>query len=285
MAHFIDRLRRGFVGGTMLMKLVYINIAVFLLLRIGAMFIGVWGGDAQHLLLQWVELPSDPALLLVRPWTLLTYMFAQYDILHILFNMLWLYWFGQYFLILGTQRQLLAIYVYGGLGGALLYLLAMPVISGAVIGYLTGASAAVLAIVVATAWRMPDYKVGLLFFGEVALKWIATVAVAISLFNISGDNAGGNVAHIGGAAVGAVWAIALGHGRDLTKPFCRMMDKLVNLTRRTAAGRPRRRSVGPKARTASDNELNAILDKIRRSGYASLTKTERQKLFDYSNRL
>lgn len=281
MVRFIERLRRGFAGGSMLVKIIYVNIAVFLLIRIGAFAVGIWDGDPQSLIVRWVGLPSDPVCAVMSLWTVVTYMFVQYDLLHLLFNMLWLYWFGQYFLILGTQRQLLAVYVYGGVGGALLYLLAVPWLYGPVPAFLIGSSASVLAIVVASAWRMPDYRVGLLFLGDVALKWIAVAAVVISLLPLSGNNAGGGIAHLGGALTGAALAAALGRGRDLTRPFCRMMDMIVNLLSRPAARNRCRRHPGTRSSAGNDG-LNDILDKIRRSGYASLTASERRKLFDFS---
>ena len=119
----IDDMRTGYRQSSMLMKIVWINIGVFVALRLLAI-VGVFSGNPSliNTILLWVELPSSPAVLVTRPWTLISYMFAQYDLLHIVFNMLWLYWFGTMFRMVGTSRQLLVLYLYGGIAGAVLFL-------------------------------------------------------------------------------------------------------------------------------------------------------------------
>ncbi|MDE7406892.1 MAG: rhomboid family intramembrane serine protease [Muribaculaceae bacterium] len=290
--------------GGMLTRLIMINVGVFLVLSLTAVIITLSGGNAESILIQWVELPSDLHVLAMRPWTLFTYMFAHSSIWHILFNMLWLWWFGQLFLTIGTQRELVALYIYGGLGGALLYLIAyatMPYFND-VHGMMLGASASVLAIVVATAWRMPDYKVGLLFIGAVAIKWIAGVAVLLSLLNVTGENAGGNIAHIGGALVGMIYGVAMNRGVDITSPLNKLIDTIVNAVRKigtkqsTATPRYHRSAAGSTGTTYAEtsrsgltredqDRMNDILDKIKKSGYAALTSEERRILFDVSKRV
>lgn len=286
---------------TMLMKIIIVNAVVFVALRV-AVIIGFFGGmDDPSTVLRWVEMPSDPVALLHRPWTVVTYMFAQYDVLHILFNMLWLYWFGVIFLSLSTGRRMLALYVYGGLAGAMFYLAAynaLPVFHG-VNGLLVGSSGAVIAVVVATAVMAPDYKMYLMFIGGVSLKWVAAVTIGLDLIGITGSNAGGHIAHLGGAVAGAVYALALRRGVDITTPFCRVADAVVNAF--SAMRRPRKpsfhafrgassgqsaRRPAPHADSAADQAaLDAILDKIKKSGYSSLTTQERKRLFDVSSRI
>lgn len=168
---FIEDIKRNYMQGSMLVRLIIINVAVFVLLHVlvlGALLFNVNGES----LLRWVEVPSDLWLLLKRPWTLVTYMFAHYGLLHILFNMLWLYWLGRIFMEYFSPKQLTGLYLLGGWGGAALYLLAynlLPYFSTST-GFMIGASASVMAIVVATAVYAPDYKIGLLFLGEVSLK-------------------------------------------------------------------------------------------------------------------
>lgn len=306
MGRFIDSIRNRWVYGGMLTRLVLINVGVFLLLRIAVIIITLAGGNAELAIMQWIELPSLPYQLLIRPWTLLTYMFAHYSILHILFNMLWLWWFGQMFLVLGTPRQLVALYIYGGIGGAILYMTAfacLPYFAG-VHGMMLGASASVLAIVVATAWRMPEYKVGLLFLGEVSIKWIAGFTVLLSLLRITGENAGGNIAHIGGALVGMAYGLCMMKGVDITRPLNRLIDGVVNAGKSVSApkvkkpraerykgdsqrvGGERTTSMGQGGLTRDDQDrMNAILDKIKKSGYSALTAEERRILFDVSKRV
>ncbi len=286
----------------MLMKLIIVNIAVFILLRVAGI-ISVFTLDNSFVakVLDMVEMPSRPSLLMERPWTVVTYMFAQYDVFHILFNMLWLYWFGSIFVSFSTRRRLFALYLYGGLAGAAFFMGAynlLPVFTG-VDGSLIGSSASVIAIVAATAIIAPDYKVGLLFLGTVSLKWIALITIGIDLIGITSANAGGHLAHIGGAVIGAAYALALSRGVDITAPFNAIADKTVDLFRKIRF-RPRRRTSGPqpgpsrgfttsatgRARTATPRDqadLDIILDKIKKSGYTSLTPDERRRLFDVSD--
>lgn len=294
MATIIDTLRNKFSSGTMLIKLIFINIGVFVLLRLASVIIMLMGGDAQPIM-QWLEMPSDPATFITRPWTIITYMFCHYDIMHILFNMLWLYWFGQIFLMTRNARQMFALYIYGGIGGALLYLLAFnifPYFQG-VDSYMLGASASVIAIVVATAMLHPDFKLNLLLIGQVSLKWIAIITIAIDLLSITSANAGGHIAHIGGGIIGYLFVVMLKRGRDITIPFNRAIDSIVNHAKgiksplkakasRTASSN--KKGSNPSAKSDQEN-LDEILDKIKKSGYSSLTSEERDRLFNISRRI
>lgn len=305
----LRQMKRGFSASTMLMKIIWINIGLFVLLRLTAI-VGIFGGSPEliNTVLDYVQLPSSPALLLTRPWTLLTYMFAQYDLMHILFNMLWFYWFGTLFMMTATPRQLLALYLLGGLGGGALFIAAycgLPLFVGHA-GMLIGSSASVIAIVTATAILMPDFRMNLLFIGAVSLKWIAIVTIFLVLIGVSGSNAGGEIAHIGGVAVGAIYALRLRRGHDITAPFNRAFDKIANAwnsltatawSKSRPAPGPRppfssRDRQSPKPGSAepscsrSDREiLDSILDKIKKSGYAALTPEERQRLFDVSRKI
>lgn len=296
MASIIDTIKYKYRTGSMLMKLIFINIGVFIALRLGAIVCLLAGIDEQ-LWLRWVELPSDPSRLLVMPWTLLTYMFAQYDIFHILFNMLWLYWFGTIFMLTGTSRRLVALYIYGGIGGALTFLAAynlLPAFSGE--GWLIGSSASVLAIVTGTAILHPDYKMGLLFLGEISLKWVAIVTIGIDLLSIGGTNAGGHIAHIGGAIVGAIYGLSLNRGVDITKPFNSMLDNITNILRRLSEPKTNYRQTKNSSYSTKNNysntsaatneaSLDEILDKIKKSGYTSLTNEEKRRLFEVSKNI
>ena len=295
----IDDIKRNYLQGSMLLRLIFINIGVFVLLHllaIVAMLFNV-GSDV----LQWVELPSDLKMLLSRPWTLVTYMFAHYGLLHILFNMLWLYWLGRIFMEYFSAKQLTGVYLLGGLGGAVLYLLAynlLPHLAGSH-GWLIGASASVIAVVVAAAVYAPDYKIGLLFIGEVALKWVAIVTVVIAVIGLEGGNIGGNIAHIGGAVVGAWFALRIKSGRDITRPLNACIDAVVGLFNGRSFKVPQfkrpqrsRQEAAPSRSTGShrpddlvsEEELDVILGKIKVAGYDALTDEEKDKLFKASRR-
>lgn len=308
----IDKMRAGFMRSTMLMKLIWINIAVFVLLRVIAI-VSMMGGTPGFLtqVMHEVQLPSSLPLLASRPWTVVTYMFAQYDVLHILFNMLWFYWFGILFQMVSTSKQMLALYIYGGLGGAIVFLLAynfLPAFSFAN-GWLIGSSASVMSIVTATAILMPDMKMNLLFIGDVSLKWIAIATIGLVLIGVTGSNAGGEFAHIGGILVGLWYGLSMKRGVDITKPLNTVFDSVVNSWHSLASikFRKKRATTTEKYHYNSSNsstsssasqgtsspamekedreELDAILDKIKKSGYAALSSEERDRLFNVTRRI
>ena len=294
---FIDDIKRIYSQGSMLMRLIFINVAVFILLNLIVIVAVLFAVDGNAVV-DWVRLPGDLSLLIRRPWTLVTYMFVHTNLWHILFNMLWFYWLGRIFMEFFSPKQLAGLYLLGGWGGAALFLAAanlLPYFSGTDY-FLFGASAAVMAIVVATAVYAPDYKIGLLFLGEVSIKWVAIVTVAISLLGLDAGNVGGNIAHIGGAIVGAWYALRIKRGRDITRPLNAAIDFIVGLFngrsfkwRRHSfkregikQGGAQPSSGGRTAAGVTEEELDTILKKIKVSGYDALTREEREKLFRVS---
>lgn len=305
MATIFNNISYKWKSGTWLLKIVFINIAIFIILRLGALICFFANIDYSNIL-KWVECPSSFSVLAQQPWGIITYMFAQFDVLHILFNMLWLYGFGRLFLEFNSQKQLLALYFYGGLSGAVLFMLGysfLPVFNN-IDGWLIGSSASAIAIVTATAILNPDYKVGLLFIGQISLKWIAIITLAIFILGLSGSNSGGNMAHIGGAIAGAFYGLMMRQGKDITKPFNKFLDQCANLFQKikdfklTPHKKPQTKKWNHTAqsRSFSNGEnvsatpedhatLDAILDKIKKSGYTALTADEKKRLFDVSKRI
>ena len=308
MAGFIDNLRSRYAAATVPVRFVMVNVAVFVIVRVLALVCLLFAVDAMPAI-ELLEMPSNPVKFLHQPWSVISYMFLHYDVMHILFNMLWLYWFGAMFHQIFGTRRFVGLYFLGGIGGALLYMLAynvLPLFSSTE-GLLLGASASVLAIVAATAVRQPDYKVGLLFFGQISLKWIAIVTIFIDVISIGSSNAGGHIAHLGGALTGAAFALADRRGTDITAWFNRAIDLIVNLTRRRPRVKVGNFHNSPFTRTkqqprtdkqqyerdngrrnsmtpAEEAEMDEILKKIKLSGYASLTAEEKRRLFEVSKR-
>ncbi len=297
-ADTLRRLHARFRASTMPVKLIIVNIVLFVAMRLAAIA-GLFSSDPDIVatILSFVQLPSSLPMLLSRPWTLISYMFAQYDLLHLLFNLLWLYWFGIILSAITPPRRLLALYLLGGLGGALLFLLSYNLLPYFAhhIGMLIGSSAAVMAIVTASAILMPDFRMNLLFIGPVKLKWIAIASIALVILGVSGSNAGGEIAHIGGILTGTVYALNLKKGRDITTPIVKIFDVMTSIkikkapkyTPKTEYSRPSS-SARHSASEPDDNdraELDSILDKIKKSGYAGLTAEERKRLFDISRNI
>ena len=287
-----DEIKGSFKSGSTLTKLIYINLAVFLAVKIVSVFFFLASSSQTFSLVNWLAVPADLTNLLHRPWTIVTYMFLHEGFLHILFNMLWLYWFGQIFLSYFDDKKLLSVYLVGGLAGAALYILAFnvfPVFEQITpISFALGASASVIAIVIATSVYAPNHKINLMFFGPVALKYIALVTILIDVLSIASSNAGGHIAHLGGALFGYLYISQLKRGKNMTKGFDHFMDKIFSLFKprpkiKVTYKRPmtdmERDIEYNKAQAAKQEDIDKILDKIAKSGYSSLTKKEKEILF------
>ncbi|MBK9358239.1 MAG: rhomboid family intramembrane serine protease [Bacteroidales bacterium] len=213
----IERIRIFFSRREALPVLILVNAAVWLVTILVRNFAflfaspeSAFSGSYKSLISEWLTnafaVSANTGVLIERPWTLLTYMFLHFDFFHILFNMLWLWWFGAIFIQYLSQRQLLGTYFFGGIAGALIYIVAFnffPVFSLARESAVAlGASASVLAIVVAIAFYVPDYTVHMLFLGQMKIKYIAIITIAIDLLMINSGNAGGHIANLDGALWG-----------------------------------------------------------------------------------
>ena len=289
--------------GNMVTRIIMVNIGVFLAMSITHLIIFFVAGNPAvqqewfHQLTGWFAIPVEPVQILFRPWTIVTYMFLHTGFWHILWNMLFLFWFGRILHQFLGNRKILPIYFYGGLVGAALAILLQnisPTLQEfAPAEYMLGASAGVMAIVVAAAATAPNYTMFLLLLGPVKLKYIALVVVLLDVIAIpSLSNTGGHIAHLGGAILGLMFIRQLQRGRDWSVGFNRVFEALEALFARRR--RPRvvyRRqqretnfSKGRSSRYAKDKQqqLDEILDKIAKSGYENLSKEEKEFLFRVS---
>ncbi|MBL0742471.1 rhomboid family protein [Chryseolinea lacunae] len=281
-------------------QMIIINVVIFLAMSV--IFVvsdlsgASWFGDFIE---RQFAIPSALPELLVRPWTLVTYMFAhgRLDVMHILFNMLALYWFGSLFVEYLGSDKMIALYVMGGLAGALIYLVMFNTVpfyierTHGMSSYMVGASAAIYAIVVGVATLLPDYTFFMLFLGPVRIKYIAGFYVVLSFLGTTQANAGGNLAHLGGALMGFVYIKQLQSGNNLggwVTFIIQSVKKLlaprqnVKVTYRKEASSAARKAT--KGSNISQAEIDAILDKISDGGYESLTKEEKDKLFHASKK-
>lgn len=292
--NIVDELKQSFKEGTSLTKLIYINILVFVAIKI-LIVIGFLFSNSQPLnyfIVSFLAIPADISKLLFRPWTVITYMFLHEEFMHILFNMLWLYWFGKIFLEFLSQKKLITVYLLGGIAGAALYVLAFnvfPVFHSAIDKSVAlGASASVVAIVVAISFYVPNYTLNLMFIGPVKLKYIAIFSIVIDLISISKDNPGGHIAHIGGAIFGMLYISQYKKGKDISKGFDRFMDNIMSKFKRKRDAKihdfPKNDMDYNRQKAQKQEEINRILDKISKSGYDSLTKEEKEILFKMSNK-
>lgn len=284
-----DEIKSSFRLGSNLTRLIYINLGVFLVFALLRVFLFM-AGSPSGWITSVLAVPADIHSLMVRPWTIVTYMFYHEEFLHILFNLLWLYWFGQLFLQFFAQRQLTWVYLLGGISGALLYILAfnlLPPFKGyAELSLALGASASVLAVVIAVSTLQPNFTVYLLFLGAVRLKYLALATVVIDIISIPVSNAGGHIAHLGGALFGFLYVVMLRKGTDLAKPFYHLASiKFPKRNRMKVTYRSHNADYDYNYRKAQkQKQVDDILDKIARSGYDSLTKEEKDILFKANNR-
>ena len=276
-------------------QLIIINVTVFLFLV--SIDLVTWITSTEgffQLVYRQFSIPSGYSEFFSRPWTLITYMFSHsvWDIFHILFNMLVLYWFGRVFAEYLGSDKLIALYVLGGLTGGISYLLLYnlnPEFFGR--AEMVGASGAIYAIVVGTAVLLPNYTFYLLFFGPVRIKYIALFYVVLSVLYVrQGVNLGGNIAHLGGAFIGFVYMKQLQAGVNwggwITATLEWFMSLFkskpkVKVTYRSEEARPSKKMATGKV---PQEEIDAILDKISDRGYESLTKEEKEKLFNASKK-
>lgn len=281
-------------------QLIIINVVIFL--AMGVLFVAakISGAPAIfNIFYDQFTLPSQLTEFIKEPWTLLTYSFAHYfnyeygdvGIFHILMNMLVFYWFARLFTEYLGSDKLIAVYLLGGLAGGMLYVgmyNTIPYFSGQP-GNLVGASAAVYAVVVAVATLLPNYTFFLLFLGPVRIKYIAAFYIVISFLGSVGANAGGNIAHLGGALIGFIYmkqlqaGINWGSWISITIEWFKDIFKAkprVKVTYRRNGGK----IPNPPGGKPTQDELDAILDKISAGGYESLTKEEKEKLFNASKK-
>ncbi len=280
-----------------LVQIIIINVVIFVVLLVLKVLLVVSEqGALYEAIRSKLMLPASIPYLLKQPWTVVTYFFTHEGFLHIIFNMLFLFWFGRIIQEFLGQNKVIALYVLGGLAGGLFYILIyniIPFYQGRVEGSLMlGASAGVYAIVVGAATFMPNYTFFLLFLGPVKIKYIAIFYVLLSFSQSIGSNAGGELAHLAGAGVGFLYITQLNQGNDLGNwviQFIKWIKSFfVSKPKIKVTHRKKSQQKAHSSRTmnveADQDEIDAILDKISQSGYESLSKDEKQKLFNASKK-
>ncbi|HLW49780.1 MAG TPA: rhomboid family intramembrane serine protease [Sphingobacteriaceae bacterium] len=288
-----------FRAGNPLFLFIGLNCLVFILLNLAGLFVylRILPAALPTWLIAQFQLPAYLPALAWKPWTLVSYMFAQISFFHLLFNMLWLYWMGRIFLDFLSRKQFVFVYLAGGLAGAFIYLLSyalIPVFSEQITAHvLIGSSASVSAVIFATATLLPDYSIRMLFLGNVKLKYLALAFLVLDLLGVGGSNAGGSLAHIGGAFLGYLYIRQLRSGRDWSKIFKRKRRSKLKVVKNPRSFHDKSSDAdnvqsNKRKKTSSDEMPNQmlidqILDKISKSGYDSLSKKEKEALFKASN--
>ncbi|MFI1745591.1 rhomboid family intramembrane serine protease [Thalassobellus sediminis] len=273
-------------------KIIAINIVVFIIGYLLTKFLTL----PDETSLKWLDLPSDFSNFILKPWAIISYAFLHYNFMHILFNMLWLYFIGRMFLNLFSPKMALNIYFLGAMSGGLLYMLCytlFPSVFG-VNTHLVGASAAIRALLIFLCAYMPNQDVRFFTF-NLKLWYVGLAIVIIDVIGVVAGlndplgNSGGNLAHLGGALLGYLYAKQLLKGNDIGKGFEALMDSTTNMfkpSKKTPLKtvHKNKSKVGG-FKKADFNEFNnqkkidIILDKISKSGYDGLTAEEKEYLF------
>lgn len=268
-----------------LMRLIMLNVAIFIVLmtaKIGLLLAN--HGTVFSSLVEHLALSSQPLIVLKEPWTILTYFFVHIELFHLFFNMLFLYWFGLILQDFIGSERLVKLYFWGGIAGAVAYLLLVNSFSYFIMKgptFLNGASASVFAIVVAAATIRPTYRVHLFLLGDVQIKYISAFYIIWSFIETIGNNAGGNIAHLGGAFMGFLFGYFFIKPQN-TNPSKRSENVFVSVP--YIQKKSTDSQVQSESEEVVEEELNRILDKISKSGYESLTKFEKRRLFKASQK-
>lgn len=283
-------------------KLILLNVIVFVtVILLYVIFTFSQLSPYYNWVIEQLHLPADINAFLYKPWTLLTNIFVHQGPFHIFFNMLSLYWFGQVIEEYLGSRRLVGLFLLGGLAGGILFLTMynlLPYFQGELAHTsLIGASGAIFAVILGAATLLPDHTFFVFLIGPVRLKYIAALCIIISMAQLVGPNAGGNLAHLAGAMVGVGFIRALKNGNDWGKPIYAIGNFFQNIFRRKPhiqvpqRARATTTSTNRRFTQTNDNsavvipnqdEIDAILDKISKSGYESLTREEKQKLYKAS---
>lgn len=281
---FINDIQQRYKTGNIVEKLIYINIGVFILTLLFTVIFGLYKNDASFIV-EWFALEYNFSTLLTKPWSIISYGFLHAGFLHIIFNLIALYFIGDLFIEYFTQKQLLHFYVLGTLSGGILFILShnyFPLFEGGT-QPLVGASAGISAIFIGLATYMPNYQLKIRFIGFVKLWYLAAIWIGLDILGLIGGNAGGHFAHLGGALFGFLYI------NQASNTNIKLWDNLTSLYKNffSSKEKPLKTVYKSKKRTTSSNkntsltqqQIDTILEKISKSGYDSLTATEKEFLF------
>lgn len=287
--NIFDRIKNFFLQKNALSRLMLINIVIWLICLLISVFTWLFNVSDISFVTKLFAVPADISSLTDKPWSIFTYMFLQEEFWHLFFNMLMLYYGGQIFLQYFTQKQLLLTYIFGGLFGALFFIMSFnifPVFENMRDSAVAlGASASVLSILIAAATYQPEYKLNLFLLGEVKMKWIAIIFVVIDLLSIPKGNSGGHIAHLGGALWGFLYAFMLRKDFDIYMIFKRQPRiKVKSRNTDNHHQRPKTDEQYNAERAQEQQEIDKILDKIAKNGYSSLSEKEKEYLFKQSKK-
>lgn len=289
-----EDIQKNFKSGTNFTKLLYLNLGVFLIYKVILLCTFIFQLNDIHLFMQnYLYFPSSSIKFISKPWTIISYMFIHTNFFHLLFNMIWLHFGSKLFLQYFNGKQLLSVYILGGISGGLFYMLCFNILpaftDNSHNSVLFGASASVLAIFIAISYHRPNYRVVLPLIGNIQLKYIALSLIILDLVNIEVNNPGGHISHIGGAIFGFLYIILLRKGMDISVNFYNFFEHF-SFSKRSKIKKAYKRKhrsnddIFLSDKAEKQKKINLILEKISKSGYESLSKEEKEVLFKESKK-
>ena len=277
---FIEDIKNRYKSGNIVEKLIYINLAIFIFTLLISVFQGLYKGEINWVV-NWFSLEDDFSSLLTKPWTIIAYGFLHADFLHILLNLITLYFVGNLFIEYFTQKQLLTFYLLGTFFGGVLFILShnyFPLFQHQS-SILVGASAGISAIFIGIATYIPNYQLKIRFIGFVKLWHLSAIWIGLDILALSGGNAGGHFAHLGGALFGFLYV------NKAANKEIHIFDKITAIFSskkkplKTVYKSPKKNVKTNKDTSLNQQQIDTILDKISKSGYDTLTKEEKEFLF------
>jgi membrane associated rhomboid family serine protease len=293
----IEDIKAHIKNGDPVTRLIVINVSVFLLISVFRIFAGLgFLSSFTKVFLDNLSFHVSLQGILFKPWTIITYMFTHIELFHIFWNMITLFWFGKILSDYTSVKKIIPLYLMGGIVGALfpvVLFMVVPAFNNYLGAPMVGASAGVTSIIIAAAVLVPNVKLNLMFIGQVKLIYVALFVVFLDLLNVaSHNNLGGSIAHLGGALMGYIFMIQYKKGNDLSKGINVFLEWLGNLfkpsTSKSKLRTVHRRAVPDEEynsnKVATQEQIDAILDKISKSGYESLSSKEKEFLFKASKK-
>jgi len=294
MANMQNEILNTFKKGSMLTKVIFINVAIFLIVAI----IGIFNEDFY----QYLCVPGDFKSLKYQPWSIVTYMFLHTSFWHLLMNLLWVFWFGKMFLLYFNGKQYLAVYLLGGFAGVFLHLTVYYLLQNTNPSYMLGASAAAMSVAFAVAAYKPDFVIHLLFIGPVKIKYLVLVVFILDVLGLAGnmknDMTGSDgvahIAHMGGSFFGLWFGYRMRNGKDITRKFNNFLNNIFTFfssdkskqakqnmkVKKDKFSKPKSDWEYNRDKADDQKEIDRILDKISKNGYDSLSKSEKEFLFN-----
>jgi membrane associated rhomboid family serine protease len=289
-----DDIKNSFRSGHMITRLIIINVSIFV---VTALLNAFAPSFYQGTLIHWIAVPGDPISLLLKFWTVITYMFVHDGLSHIFWNMLFLYWFGRIVGDMIGDKHILPIYISGGFAGAIAYILSFIFLSGVIGPIMVGASAAIMSLVIIAGMINPDKELRLILIGSVKIKFVVLAFIIMDLIFL-GSNTGGHIAHMGGMLMGWIYFNQIGSGKDIEVRINNIVSWISDLFGSVSSSRNQSpltvKYKSDKLKTMKDHrsdseismqqKVDAILDKINKKGYDSLTDIEKETLYQASKK-